>query len=77
MFFFREDIDAPDLTLIDFNTVARVQYRSLEPAIIDPVEVVKDKDAFRRYMHRELKYWRVSCCFNVNKVLQGFMNETP
>ncbi|KAH3805458.1 hypothetical protein DPMN_133761 [Dreissena polymorpha] len=53
-----EDIDAPDLTLIDFNTVARVQYRSLEPAIIDPVEVVKEKDAFRRYMHRELKYWR-------------------
>lgn len=58
-FFFREDMDAPDLTIIDFNTISPVQLRSLEPALVDTPEVIHEKEAFQRYQRREIQYWAV------------------
>ncbi|XP_060598598.1 uncharacterized protein LOC132752305, partial [Ruditapes philippinarum] len=52
-----EDLDAPDLTIIDFNTISPVQLRSLEPALIDTPEVIHEKEAFQRFMRREIQYW--------------------
>jgi hypothetical protein len=58
--YYREDLDAPDLTIIDFNTISPVQLRSLEPALIDTPEVIHEKEAFQRFMRREIQYWGVS-----------------
>ncbi|WAR27398.1 hypothetical protein MAR_013102 [Mya arenaria] len=53
-----EDVDAPDLTILDFNTIPTVQPRSLEPSLLDPAELLHEKEAFRRYSRRELNYWK-------------------
>ena len=60
IFPYREDLDAPDLTIIDFNTISPVQLRSLEPSLIDTPEIIHEKEAFQRFMRREIQYWGVS-----------------
>ena len=59
-----EDVDAPDLTIIDFNTVPLVQSRSLEPSYIDSRDIRREKEAFCRFKQRELEYWNVSVPFS-------------
>lgn len=63
--YFREDIDAPDLTVLDFNTISPVKLHSLDHSIMDTLEMKQEKEAFHRYRRRELEYWGVSCFFNV------------
>lgn len=64
MFLYREDIDAPDLTILDFNTISPVQLRSLEPSLVDTPEVIHEKESFQRFMRREIEYWAVSMFYH-------------
>lgn len=45
------------MTIIDFNTISPVQLRSLEPSLIDTPQVIHEKEAFQRYLRREIQYW--------------------
>ena len=59
VFVYRDDVDAPDLTVLDFNTISPVKLHSLEHSIMDTLEMKQEKEAFHRYRRRELEYWAV------------------
>ena len=60
MFYCSDELDAPDMTILDFNNLSTTQLRKLEASPLDSPDVKLDKEFFRRYARRELDYWSVS-----------------
>ena len=58
-FHFSDELDAPDLTVLDFNNLSPVPSRSLPISPIDAPDVSSDKEYFQRYSRREIEYWSV------------------
>ena len=66
MLFCREELDAPDMTLLDFNNLSPTQVRKLQPLPLDSPDVKLDKELFGRYARREFEYWSVSYLSSYN-----------